>query len=222
MPADVNSGDVTRRLNVLRRELSDTEDCNANCRDRERIVNAVEEFVWQRAETILAEKGFGFDAVRAVRRAQFDGGKLVRPLALPEIFARTSALNNVRKNPDFAAVAVSYKRVANILRKAAEEKIEIAAETADTAFVEKQEGELYSALKTVRAKTSPFLNHLRATQPDYESCLLEMASLKPQLDSFFDAVMVMDPDPKIRANRLALLKELHILLGSVADLSQLQ
>ncbi|MDD2772159.1 MAG: glycine--tRNA ligase subunit beta [Elusimicrobiales bacterium] len=222
LPPDFKSGDVTRRINILRRDDCAPENACANPLDKDRVTRGVEEFVWSRAETILAEKGFGFDTVRAVRKAQFDGGRLARPLSLSEIFARAAALHNVRKNPDFAAVAVSYKRVANILRKAAEDKVEIAAEISEAAFAAKQEGELYCALKTVRARVFPFLSHLRAAQPDYESCLLEMASLKPQLDSFFDAVMVMDPAPEIRANRLALLKELHVLLGSVADLSQLQ
>ena len=223
LPDDFKSGEITRRINSLRRQLSDKEQNGDTMPDSENTLAAVEEFIWQRAETLLVDMAFGFDEIRAVRRAQFDGKKMVRPMPFVEIFARVCALHNMRKNEDFAAVAVAFKRAANIVRKAYEDTKQESVLVNETLFSVPQEGALYSALKSVRARTSPYLdNSLRATQSDYEDCLREFVTLKPQLDSFFDAVMVMDKDASVRANRLALLGELYALLGSIADLSQLQ
>ncbi|MFA5161235.1 MAG: glycine--tRNA ligase subunit beta [Elusimicrobiales bacterium] len=233
LPDDFKSGELTRRVNLLRRQLSDKEP-EPLLPDRDKILRAAEEFIWQRAETILAEKGFGPDEIRAVRQAQFRGGELAKPMSFGEVFARVCALHNMRKDADFEAVAVSFKRVANITRKADAERTPspaaAGAQSAQTGpaqadralFSTAAENDLYAAMKAVRAKTDLHLSGPRATQLDYEYCLKEMVSLKPQIDGFFTSVMVMDNDPKIRANRLALLGELYEMLASVADISQLQ
>jgi glycyl-tRNA synthetase beta chain len=188
---------------------------------REKVLAAVEEFMWQRAETLLVEKDFGADEIRAVRRAQFDGETLSRPMTYMEVFFRVCALHNMRKNAEFAELSASFKRVANIVRKSGGE----AGDTRVNAdlFAAEQEGALYTALKTVRGKTAPYLgSSIKASQEDYENCLREFVTLKVQIDAFFDAVMVMDKDAAVRANRLALLGELYTLFSSIADLSQLQ
>jgi len=57
---------------------------------------------------------------------------------------------------------------------------------------------------------------------DYSAALAELAGLRPAVDRFFDDVMVMDDDPAVRANRLALLSQMSALFLRVADLSRLQ
>jgi glycyl-tRNA synthetase beta chain len=56
---------------------------------------------------------------------------------------------------------------------------------------------------------------------EYAAAFTGLAHLKPAVDAFFDQVMVMDPDPALRANRLALLSALQKLFGGIADLSRL-
>ena len=56
---------------------------------------------------------------------------------------------------------------------------------------------------------------------DYDGALSRLAGLKPQIDAFFDDVMVNDPDPDLRRNRLALVARVRELFGGVADLSRL-
>jgi glycyl-tRNA synthetase beta chain len=56
---------------------------------------------------------------------------------------------------------------------------------------------------------------------DYAGALADLSKLRPEVDAFFDHVMVMDADPVLRANRLALLGELHSLFTGIADLSRL-
>ena len=56
---------------------------------------------------------------------------------------------------------------------------------------------------------------------DYPSALAQLAQLRPAVDVFFDQVMVMDEDPRLRANRLALLAQMRELFAGIADLSRL-
>ena len=56
---------------------------------------------------------------------------------------------------------------------------------------------------------------------DYAAAFAKLAGLRPAVDTFFDEVMVMDPDPALRANRLALLGTLRELFTGIADLSRL-
>ena len=58
-------------------------------------------------------------------------------------------------------------------------------------------------------------------QREYANALGRLAQLRPPVDAFFEQVMVMDEDPKLRANRLALLAQLHGLFSGIADLSRL-
>jgi glycyl-tRNA synthetase beta chain len=58
-------------------------------------------------------------------------------------------------------------------------------------------------------------------QREYTASLGHLAQLRGAVDTFFDEVMVMDPDERLRANRLALLEELRGLFAGVADLSRL-
>jgi glycyl-tRNA synthetase beta chain len=55
----------------------------------------------------------------------------------------------------------------------------------------------------------------------YADALGRLAHLRPQVDAFFDQVMVMDENPQLRANRLSLLSQLQGLFAGVADLSRL-
>jgi len=186
--------------------------------DKAGVLAQIEEFVWQRAENVFAEKGLRFDEVRAVKK--FAAGASARPLV--EVFQRVQALHNVRKNPDFESIAGSYKRVSNILKQA-----EGAQDGVDEKLLGQNDAEasLYSQLRKVRATVEPSLSGLSGhplAQEDFEGALRNMVGLKPYVDAFFDKVMVMDKDPNIKRNRIALVSDMHRLLGTVADLSQLQ
>jgi len=61
---------------------------------------------------------------------------------------------------------------------------------------------------------------LRAAK-NYKAALESIATLRPQVDAFFDGVMVMAPEPEIRANRLALLTQVLGDLSGIADFSEI-
>ena len=104
----------------------------------------------------------------------------------------------------------------NILRQAAETKKSI-AETLDTGSL-KEESE--KALAVQIPQTATVVEKQRAGK-NYEGALLEIAKLRPAIDTFFDKVMVMVDDEKLRANRLVLLQTLLKEFSTIADFSEI-
>ncbi|NLO91964.1 MAG: glycine--tRNA ligase subunit beta [Elusimicrobia bacterium] len=200
------------------------EDITSPAQSREAVVDALEEFLWQRLEAVCQDKGMLFDEIRAVKGIGLASGTaLSNPTDVTEILARLEALHAVRQDPDFLSLAASFKRVSNILRQAAKD-LAAGLRVDETAFVADQERDLYKAMLASKKAIEPLLwNDARHPQrADFEAALKELSSLKPQVDAFFEKVMVNDPNVAVRKNRLALMSELHALLGVVADISQLQ
>jgi len=150
----------------------------------------------------------------------FEAVLACRPASVLDIDARLHALVAFMARPEGASLAAANKRIANILRKSAP-----AADSAahaggsgapiDAALLrEHAERALADALQSLTAAV------LDATQRrDYAGALDRLASLRPAVDAFFDQVLVNDPDPALRANRLALLGTLRTLFVGIADLS---
>ncbi len=176
--------------------------------DREKTTAALLDFTWQRAETLFEEKGFRFDEVKAVKEF------FIKNADLLDCRRRINDLHVVRKNPDFEALAMAFKRAKNILRQA---KHSAAAGPDETVFEKDEERALYSGIKALSGKLK---GHI--ANREYEKSLMETVVIKGALDSFFDKVMVMVEDPKVKENRLRLIGSLVSLFEDVADLSQLQ
>ena len=166
------------------------------------------DFTWQRAQGIFEEEGFKFDEVKAVRKFFMKAGDL------PDCGARLKDLHALRSNPDFAAIAMAFKRAKNILKQA---KTALTGVSEEGLFEIEEEKNLYRDTAGVAARLK---GHL--ANRDYSKSFEELLSVKASLDSFFDKVMVMAEDPKVRDNRLNLVKSLVLLFEDVADLSQLQ
>jgi glycyl-tRNA synthetase beta chain len=115
--------------------------------------------------------------------------------------------------PEAPALAAANKRVGNILKKAEGE----VGNTADPAcFVEAAETALFAALSDIAPRAAAAF-----AAGDYTASLQALAALKAPVDAFFDHVMVNADDPALKANRLALLNQLHQTMNKVADLSRL-
>jgi len=127
---------------------------------------------------------------------------------------RMQALAKFRERPEADSLAAANKRIANILRKldAGEvpSKIDVSMLRADA------EKALHSALEAV---SSAVTAKIRAHR--YDEALATLAGLRPSIDAFFNDVMVNDPDPALRANRLALVARVRNLFAGVADFSRL-
>ncbi len=132
---------------------------------------------------------------------------------------RLLALQNVREKSraQFEATAAAFKRIGNILAQAAQKGLP--AVGLDAALLgTPAEQALLQALQKSRGRVSAALDE----KEDYLAAYAALADLRPEVDKFFDDVMVMDPDPAQRDNRLALLRALHELFSPLADFSRLQ
>ncbi len=143
----------------------------------------------------------------------FDAVTASHANSLLDIELRLRALTAFLQRPEAASLTAANKRIGNILRKAAEP---IHGMVDPHKFVAPAEKALGHALVAHR----DHVLHAIASR-DYSAAFNELASLRPQIDGFFDDVMVNDPDPSLRANRLALLGQLQGLFTGIADLSRL-
>lgn len=133
-----------------------------------------------------------------------------RPL---DFDARVNAVAAFRSLPEAESLAAANKRIANILKKSAAE----AATSVDVSLLQVgAERALHAALEAVSAGVEADLGSRR-----YNAALTTLAGLRPAIDAFFNDVMVNDPDPALRANRLALVGRVRELFSGVADLSRL-
>jgi glycyl-tRNA synthetase beta chain len=170
----------------------------------------VHQYVLERLRAYYLEGGAsGF----ATTGEQLDAVLASHPRSPLDLDARLRALAGFLAQPAAAALTAANKRIANILRKSEAGT----AGAIDPALLrEPAERALAAALGRVRTPVEQAL-----AQRDYVSALATLAQLRAEVDAFFDAVMVNDPDAALRANRLALLRDLAGLFGRIADLSKL-
>ncbi|MBW2653849.1 MAG: glycine--tRNA ligase subunit beta, partial [Deltaproteobacteria bacterium] len=118
-----------------------------------------------------------------------------------------------RKEPDFEPLSITFKRVENIIKKA---KVKEGLSVDESLFEDPSEKELFSAVNEVRQIVEGLIQ-----EGNYNKALSHIATLRPKVDTFFDDVMVMAEDPKLRQNRIALLSSVSGLFKNIADFSML-
>lgn len=155
----------------------------------------------------------GYYADKGVPAAHFNAVAERKPKSLYDFDRRIDAIGTFAQLPEAAALAAANKRIGNILKKA---HIAIPGMEDPALLVEPAERALAEAVEAAYDDTGHALSH-----GDYVDVLAHLARLRPQVDAFFDAVMVNAEDPTLRANRLALLKRLADRLGSVAAIEHL-
>jgi len=171
--------------------------------------DAVRLFFRERLEFYLRDvKGFEYDVVNAVLAADADD--------VVDAIARAEAVSKVRPSADFAPISISFKRMKNILRQASEAGRDVAPQVNAALLQEDAERDLAAQLPEAAQRVET----LRSDR-NYEKALLEIAKLRPAIDRFFDKVMVMAEDEKVRANRLALLHTLLKEFSTIADFSEI-
>lgn len=164
------------------------------------------EFILERLHSYYQSAGFGADEIAAVAACH--------PTSPMDFDRRLRAVAVFRKHRDAPNLAAVNKRIRNILRQAQDE---IPDRPDDQRTTEAAERQLMSALQSLGDEVSPYL-----AAGDYAQTLTKLATLRKPVDKFFDEVMVMVDDPKVRVNRLAILKSISDLFLQVADVSRLQ
>jgi glycyl-tRNA synthetase beta chain len=170
-------------------------------------VDAIEliEFIIDRLRSYYADQ--------SVPPQQFESVAALRPLSLLDFDRRLKAIGEFAKLPEAEALAAANKRIRNILRKV---EGTIPPRIDPALFTEAAERDLSEAVEQAIADTDEALG-----ARDYVAVLGRLARLRPQVDAFFDAVMVNVDDIAVRNNRLALLQRLADRLGSVAAIELL-
>ncbi|WP_295841482.1 glycine--tRNA ligase subunit beta [uncultured Xanthomonas sp.] len=155
----------------------------------------------------------GYYSDKGVPTSHFNAVAELQPRSLYDFDRRIDAIGTFAALPEAEALAAANKRIRNILRKA---EGEIPAQVDAGLLREPAERALAEAVEAAIAETDGALR-----QHDYVTVLNFLARLRPQVDAFFDGVMVNADDPALRRNRLALLKRLGDRLGSVAAIEHL-
>jgi glycyl-tRNA synthetase beta chain len=176
--------------------------------DRDEIAGQVMTFFQHRMEHMLAEEGFSKDIIAAVVSASMDD--------IPAVRKRTQALEALKAKADFQPLAITFKRVANIIKQARDRGDEVGRAADPGVFEETCEQTLYDALKQVKKAVSGDLD-----AGAFDRALLMVAGLKGPVDAFFDGVMVLTDDERLKQNRLALLGEIADLFSNFADFSKI-
>ena len=137
----------------------------------------------------------------------------LRPTSPLDFDRRVQAVSHFRNLPEAGSLAAANKRVSNILSK---QDGDVSADLDESLLAEDAEKALAKAITAIETEIQPLCE-----QGDYRSTLEKLASLRADIDNFFDNVMVMADDAAVRTNRLALLKRLRRLFLGVADISVL-
>jgi glycyl-tRNA synthetase beta chain len=166
-------------------------------------------FFRERLEFYLKDvRGYAYDVVKAVLTADADD--------VVDALSRAEAVKQVMHMPEFQAIGAACKRMRNILRQAAEKNIDPAAKFVELPESADEEKNLMALMESVRGKVE---DHRRGK--DYLEALLLLSTAREPVDRFFDKVMVMVDDAKVRANRLALLRTLLKEFSTIADFSEI-
>ena len=169
--------------------------------------DAILSFFGDRLRGLLRERGYSANEVEAVLSQN--------PTRVDDLTPRLDAVRAFAALPEAEALAAANKRISNILKKSTEAHGVVPVDPA--LLHEAAEKALFD---TLRNSVAPAVQgHLQ--QHDYTQALSALAQLRTAVDTFFNDVMVNADDPAVRANRLALLSELHAQMNCVADISKL-
>jgi glycyl-tRNA synthetase beta chain len=159
----------------------------------------------ERARAYYLESGVSVDV--------FDSVLVQRPGQPFDFDQRVKAVTVFRKLPEAESLSAANKRIANILKDvaASQQKVD------ESLLQETAEKNLFNTLQELTSKVTPLFE-----QREYEKALSILAQLRESVDMFFDDVMVMVDDEKLKKNRISLLQNMRTLFLQVADLSRLQ
>ncbi|MGA7614012.1 MAG: glycine--tRNA ligase subunit beta [Thermoanaerobaculia bacterium] len=162
------------------------------------------EFIAERVRTLLESvHGFAYDEIAAAMAAGWTS-------SLTDLQDRVAALRQVRRDPLFLSILDSAKRIDNITGDATSTAVDAGR------FVEPAEKRLYELSRLVGEQVDDLAAHGK-----YASGLESFAGLAPEIEKFFDEVMVMVDDLEVRKNRFALLRNVGTIARRIADVTRI-
>ncbi|MEX0637750.1 MAG: glycine--tRNA ligase subunit beta [Burkholderiales bacterium] len=161
-------------------------------------------FVLDRMRSYLAERGYTAVEIDSVLSRTF--------VRLDQVPRQLDAVRTFAALPEAPSLAAANKRIANILKQAEG----VPADYDPALFSQSEENALADAFAAIQPD---FESAFKAG--DYTEALKSLAALKAPVDAFFDKVLVMDKDERMRQNRIGLLGKLHATMNRIADLAKL-
>ncbi len=159
------------------------------------------EFFKNRLEYIFSKQGFRYDLINAVLSSGVDN--------IYYIFLKLKALNSLKDNLKFKTLILTAKRVNNILRGQPKYRVN------QDLLIEKEERELHTIYSIIRNNVRPLFS-----SGDFSKAQRIVLTIGSSIDNFFDNVLVMAEDKRIKRNRLALLQQVSKLFSQIADYSE--
>ncbi len=190
----------------LSKMIAEAIDLEAQAVDSSALANQILSFLADRLKVQQREAGVRHDLIDAVFA-------LGREDDLLRLLARVNALQALMATADGANLLAGYKRVANILKHA--DATDLHADVPGA--MEPSESALLAAVDQAERYASSCVQ-----SEDFEGAMTALASLRAPIDTFFEAVMVNDPDPVKRAFRLGLLTRFRDAVHRVADFSRIE
>ncbi|MBU0481897.1 MAG: glycine--tRNA ligase subunit beta [Proteobacteria bacterium] len=170
--------------------------------ERGAVLTAVVDFIKGRYTNDRVSPELPITAIEAVTSIDFDD--------IIDCSLRIDALAAVQGEETFTILAGSFKRVRNIIKDHKTDRIE------QTLLTDPAEKVLYQALQEISSEAAPLLEG-----QNYQKAMEVILKMKEPVDLFFDKVMVMAEDEKIRNNRLALLTSISHLFLKIGDFSRM-
>lgn len=170
--------------------------------EKAKVESETLDFFRQRLAGMLAADGLRSDVVDAALSVGFNDPLIARE--------KVRALDGLRTSEDYQPLVTALKRAGNILPKGFTGKVKKNLLKLDA------EKALYASYSDIKDRAVE-----KAAKLDFRGALADIASLRRDVDAFFDTVMVMDKDAEIKANRLALLAGITGLFSQIADFSRL-
>jgi glycyl-tRNA synthetase beta chain len=168
----------------------------------EEIKDICQDFFANRLRYIFEKRGYRYDLINAALGAGIDN--------IDHAFLRVKALDGLKASPHFEPFILMAKRVNNIIREQPLFRIN------PDLFLEKQERELHSTFSIIKENVEPMIS-----KGDFSQAQNIIFKIQPSLNTFFDRVLVMAEEKKLKQNRLALLQAISRLLLQMADYSQI-
>lgn len=168
-----------------------------NIEDKEKLKNDVQEFVIQRFRMYLNDT-YKYDVVDAVLSARC-------PLVnLKDVIARAQIVQSLVESPDYNKFHEAANRIIRIIKEEVADTV-----VSDSLIGQEEERQLWDCASGIDGNTF-----------DYDELAANLQTCIPVIDKFFDNVLVMDENPDIRRNRLAILANVRAKFLRIADFSK--
>lgn len=171
--------------------------------DSEELISKIHEFMLDRVEYILKERGYDIDIIRTVLYGL--------PLSIPLVKKAVSLLDEVKYKNSFQNFLTAFNRVDSIIKEEQEKEID------PELFEREEEKQLFNEYKKIQEEVNAYIR-----DKELKNAYHSLMKIIDPIHDFFEEVRVMAEEQEIKENRLALLKQIQLLMKSLGDFSYKQ